>query len=466
MGWLLVSLPPEPLFSPENREGGDNSLNRSIARDAQIYPSTNDSRRSTIDCPREQRVRRIVGGVETWMIYGLGGELLAEYPANGAVGSPQKEYGYRDGQLLIVAQTAPVEIRWLVADHLGSPRINVRGTGADGGSLASVTRHDYLPFGEELISGVGIRGSGYSYEPPADGVRQKFDGYERDLEIGLDYAGARYYAPIQGRFASLDPVFFQKEMPTDPQRFNLYSLTRNNPLKFKDPNGEAIELIGSDEQRKKALELVRQGVGSRAGAYLYEQAVLGKDGSTRYFIGIKNHSSGEFGRVNKVSGFIEKLVLDSKVAQVSIASRGEKVNAYGSRMIIGQGDNQAGPGWTYVHPTGEAKTWILDPSARINKIWALYPGNVMEGNGLDVSEADPSDVLMHEFGHIYASWFQLLLSNRGSEYDPYSPTGNGDFAVQLENMSRRLKDPSARLRIKHSPMEEPMTRQQALPYNP
>ncbi|MDX2032499.1 MAG: hypothetical protein SF339_17625, partial [Blastocatellia bacterium] len=28
-----------------------------------------------------RRVRRIVGGVETWMIYGLGGELLAEYPA-------------------------------------------------------------------------------------------------------------------------------------------------------------------------------------------------------------------------------------------------------------------------------------------------------------------------------------------------------------------------------------------------
>jgi RHS repeat-associated protein len=150
-------------------------------------------------------VRRIVGGVETWMIYGLGGELLAEYPANGAVGSPQKEYGYRDGQLLIVAQTAPFEIRWLVADHLESPRMNVRGTGADGGSLASVTRHDYLPFGEELISGVGIRGSGYSYEPPADGVRQKFGSKERDNETGLDIMQARYYGSVQGRFASGDP---------------------------------------------------------------------------------------------------------------------------------------------------------------------------------------------------------------------------------------------------------------------
>ena len=73
------------------------------------------------------------------------------YAVTGATGSPQKEYGYRAGQMLIVAQASPSEIRWLVTDHLGSPRINVRGTGADGGSLASLIRHDYLPFGEEQI---------------------------------------------------------------------------------------------------------------------------------------------------------------------------------------------------------------------------------------------------------------------------------------------------------------------------
>lgn len=49
------------------------------------------------------RVRRIVNGTEIWQVYGLGGSLIAEYPANGAVGSPQTEYGYRKGQLLITA---------------------------------------------------------------------------------------------------------------------------------------------------------------------------------------------------------------------------------------------------------------------------------------------------------------------------------------------------------------------------
>jgi YD repeat-containing protein len=51
-----------------------------------------------------QRVRRNVNGVETWQVYGLGGELLAEYAANAAPASPQKEYGYRNGQLLVTAE--------------------------------------------------------------------------------------------------------------------------------------------------------------------------------------------------------------------------------------------------------------------------------------------------------------------------------------------------------------------------
>jgi RHS repeat-associated protein len=53
-----------------------------------------------------QRVRRRINNQETWQIYGIDGELVAEYAANAAVGTPQKEYGYRDGQLLITAEPA------------------------------------------------------------------------------------------------------------------------------------------------------------------------------------------------------------------------------------------------------------------------------------------------------------------------------------------------------------------------
>lgn len=50
-----------------------------------------------------RRVRRNSYGQITWQAYGMDGELEAEYTAGASPSSPQKEYGYRNGQLLITA---------------------------------------------------------------------------------------------------------------------------------------------------------------------------------------------------------------------------------------------------------------------------------------------------------------------------------------------------------------------------
>ncbi len=52
-----------------------------------------------------QRTRRIVGGVETWQVYGMDGELLAEYSSGSATFVATKEYGYRNGQLLVTVSS-------------------------------------------------------------------------------------------------------------------------------------------------------------------------------------------------------------------------------------------------------------------------------------------------------------------------------------------------------------------------
>ena len=78
-----------------------------------------------------------------------------------------------------------------------------------------------------------------------DSVRQKFTGYERDDETGLDFAQARYYSNVQGRFTSIDSGPFT---PADPQNFNRYVYVQNNPLKFRDPSGNIIELTGDQAQ--------------------------------------------------------------------------------------------------------------------------------------------------------------------------------------------------------------------------
>jgi YD repeat-containing protein len=46
------------------------------------------------------RIKRNVNGVETWQLYGMSGELLAEYQSGGAPYLPVTEYGYRGDQLL------------------------------------------------------------------------------------------------------------------------------------------------------------------------------------------------------------------------------------------------------------------------------------------------------------------------------------------------------------------------------
>src|SRR6185503_17302508 len=51
-----------------------------------------------------QRIKRTVNGKETWQVYGFGGELIAEYPVSGDTSNPAKEYGYRNGELLITAE--------------------------------------------------------------------------------------------------------------------------------------------------------------------------------------------------------------------------------------------------------------------------------------------------------------------------------------------------------------------------
>ena len=55
-----------------------------------------------------KRVRRVVGAQTFFQIYGLGGELVAETSWNGSTATLQKEYGYRDGEMLIVAESATV----------------------------------------------------------------------------------------------------------------------------------------------------------------------------------------------------------------------------------------------------------------------------------------------------------------------------------------------------------------------
>jgi RHS repeat-associated protein len=142
-------------------------------------------------------------------------------------------------------------VHWLVTDHLGTPRMLIDQTG----TLATIKRHDYLPFGEELFAGTGGRSAANGYGCPpteqgctGDKARQQFTSKERDVETGFDFFGARYYASIQGRFSSADPLLSSGERG-NPQTWNRYVYVLNNPLRLIDPNG--LDDAESNEQDKQ-----------------------------------------------------------------------------------------------------------------------------------------------------------------------------------------------------------------------
>jgi len=90
-----------------------------------------------------------------------------------------------------------------------------------------------------------------------NGTGSRCSGKERDAESGMDYFGARYYSGAQGRFTSTDPILGSAN-PLNPQTWNRYTYTLNNPLKYTDPLGLYVwdATLGgdtTDEELRKQL---------------------------------------------------------------------------------------------------------------------------------------------------------------------------------------------------------------------
>lgn len=181
-----------------------------------------------------RRVKRINGSVTNIYVYNILGQIVAEYS------------NYR------TSQTS--ETSYFTADHLGTPRIITNSQGE------VISRHDYLPFGEEIKANVSGRTATHNYIEDADGVRQKFTQQERDDETGLDYFLARYYSAAQGRFLSVDPENAGAKI-ADPQSWNGYSYASNNPLRYVDPTGldTVCRLNGEIVSCDTVINKIRQG---------------------------------------------------------------------------------------------------------------------------------------------------------------------------------------------------------------
>src|SRR6266700_2879639 len=123
-------------------------------------------------------------------------------------------------------------IKYVLSDIQGSTRAVMSNNGS---SSAIIARHDYLPFGEEIGAGLGLRTTSQSYGA-TDTNRQKYGLTERDDATGLDHTWWRKYENLSGRWTSPDPYNGSASI-ADPQSFHRYNYTQNDPVNFVDPTG-------------------------------------------------------------------------------------------------------------------------------------------------------------------------------------------------------------------------------------
>jgi len=164
-----------------------------------------------------QRVKKTTPAVALYW-YGATGNVLDETAGNGTLVS---EYIFFNGQR-VARRDADNSVKYYFADNLGSASVITNDHGA---MMPPLAESDYYPYGGEIPITSG------------DPNHYKFTGKERDTESGLDNFGARYNASSLGRFMSPDPIGIMRQKLSDPQQWNMYAYTRNNPLRFMDATG-------------------------------------------------------------------------------------------------------------------------------------------------------------------------------------------------------------------------------------
>jgi RHS repeat-associated protein len=139
------------------------------------------------------------------------------------VGATTKKY-YSIGGVRVAMRDSGLASNpyFLLGDHLGSTSI----TADSGGSFVAEIR--YKAWGESRYSN-GTTPTSFH-----------FTGQREESGIGLYFYNARWYDPSLSRFAQADTIV---PGAGNPQAYNRYAYTLNNPLRYVDPSGHAAETI-------------------------------------------------------------------------------------------------------------------------------------------------------------------------------------------------------------------------------
>ncbi len=308
-----------------------------------------------------KRVKKFVPstGEAIIFVYDAAGKVVAEYST-------------------IVEPIATAKAAYLTNDHLGSPRIN---TDANGVVTA---RHDYHPFGEEIATSQRTSGLGYV----EDTVRKQFTGYERDSEIELDFAQARYYNPAHGRFTTTDPLMASGRTE-NPQTWNRYNYVGNNPLVNIDPTGE--DWIRSNKRDENGQYTYHDVYGKELKAYLKggnysrvdfggaDSSIIERNGNPIYEMFAKGGGQ-EISTASEPDNRISNLV--GSIAENSVTKGTTVLIVAGTGVAIGTGAGLAMAATGTAAGTGVTVLGLSEAGAGVGAAAAANPekaGQVLQG---------------------------------------------------------------------------------------
>jgi len=160
------------------------------------------------------RAKKSENGTVTWYLRSsaLGGQVVAEMDGSGAW---MRGYVYQGGSLLAVQAGG---VNWVHQDPVTKSQ---RVTDNLGNVISTV---DLDPWGGETA-----RSSNQAFQP------HRYTTYERDSN-GSDEAMFRRYNRWWSCFDQPDPYDGSYNL-ADPQSFNRYAYTQNDPVNFVDPSG-------------------------------------------------------------------------------------------------------------------------------------------------------------------------------------------------------------------------------------
>jgi RHS repeat-associated protein len=166
-------------------------------------------------------------GTET--AYRIGG-LMDIVTAGGA--TVTRDYIYAGGEPVAVdvPGTGPAGLHYFQPDQEGSisaitnssGQVSVNESFSAFGNRRNPATWSGAPTAAQLTTIAGITRYGYTFQDVLGS------------QMGLNNMVGRVQDAITGRFLSADPYIPD---PTDPQSYNSYSYTRNNPLTYTDPSG-------------------------------------------------------------------------------------------------------------------------------------------------------------------------------------------------------------------------------------